>query len=159
MNIFKFSSIFFFSIIFCSERPKLQKAPDFTLKTIYEDEFHLYDYIGNVIIIDFWDTWCPPCRAEIPHFIELYEKYRDKGLLIIGIAFGREGIEKVKSFVNDEGINYPVLIANSEVVKDYGGITAIPTTFIINKNGEIFEKIIGYRDKEFFEEKIKNLLK
>jgi cytochrome c biogenesis protein CcmG/thiol:disulfide interchange protein DsbE len=159
MNIFKFSPIFFFSIIFCSERPKLQKAPDFTLKTIYEDEFHLYDYIGNVIIIDFWDTWCPPCRAEIPHFIELYEKYRDKGLLIIGIAFGREGIEKVKSFVNDEGINYPVLIANSEVVKDYGGITAIPTTFIINKNGEIFEKIIGYRDKEFFEEKIKNLLK
>jgi len=159
MNIFKFLSIFFLYAISCAERPKLQKAPDFTLKTIYEEEFHLYDYIGNVIIIDFWDTWCPPCRREIPHFIELYNKYKDKGLLIIGIAFAREGIEKVKSFVDEEGINYPILIANSEVEKAYGGITAIPTTFIINKNGEILEKIVGYRDKEFFEEKIKKLLK
>jgi len=159
MNIFKIFILSFLFILSCTEKTKLQRAPDFNLKTIYEDEFHLYDYIGNVIIIDFWDTWCPPCRAEIPHFIELYNKYKDKGLLIVGIAFAREGIEKVKSFVNDEGINYPVLIANPEVVKNYGGITAIPTTFIINKNGEIFEKIIGYRNKEFFEEKIKILLK
>ncbi len=159
MKIFKLFFIFFFCNISCAERQKLQKAPDFTLKTIYEDEFHLYDYIGNVIIIDFWDTWCPPCRAEIPHFIELYEKYGDKGLLIVGIAFAREGIEKVKSFANEKGINYPVLIATTEVVKDYGGITAIPTTFILDKKGRIFEKVIGYRNKEFFEEKIKNLLK
>lgn len=134
------------------------KAPDFTLTTIYGENFHLYDYLGNVIIIDFWDTWCPPCRAEIPHFIELYSKYADEGFLMIGMALGREGKEKVKSFAEGNGINYPLMIATTEIVNKYGGITAIPTTFIINKKGEIVEKIVGYRDKEFFEEKIKNLL-
>lgn len=134
------------------------KAPDFTLKTLEGEDFHLYDYLGNVMIIDFWDTWCPPCRAEIPHFIELYSKYADEGFLMIGIAFGREGKDKVKSFAQEQGINYPLVIADQKVVNSYGGITAIPTTFIVDKEGKIVEKVIGYRDKEFFEQKIKNLI-
>ena len=163
----KMKTIFCFilsiSLLFCLNcirTSKLKKAPDFTLKDINGEEFHLYEHIkGKVVIIDFWDTWCPPCRAEIPHFIEIYSEYEDKGVLIIGIAFAREGIERVKSFCKDYGINYPVLIGEKKVVESYGGINAIPTTFIINKKGEIVEKVIGYRDKEFFEEKIEELLK
>ncbi len=135
-----------------------QKAPDFTLKTLENEDFHLYDYLGNVIIINFWDTWCPPCRVEIPHFIELYSKYADEGFLMVGIAFGREGKDKVMSFAQEQGINYPLVIADQKVVSSYGGINAIPTTFIIDREGKIVEKVIGYRDKEFFEGKIKSLL-
>lgn len=155
---------FFLGIVVCSQgeskktRKSLSKAPDFTLETLQGEKFHLYDYLGNVIIIDFWDTWCPPCRAEIPHFIELYSKYQNKGFLMIGIAFARQGKETVKSFAENQGINYPLLLATREVVRAYGGISVIPTTFIINKRGEIVEKVIGYRDKEFFEEKITQLL-
>ncbi|MEO0262332.1 MAG: TlpA disulfide reductase family protein [candidate division WOR-3 bacterium] len=156
---YKFSFLLSLSILFCSTS-KLKKAPDFTLEEINGEEFHFYEHMSNkVVILDFWDTWCPPCRAEIPHFIEIYSDYEDKGVLIIGIAFAREGIERVKSFCEENGINYPVLVANREVVESYGGISAIPTTFIINKKGEIVERVIGYRDKEFFEEKIKELLK
>ncbi len=159
----KFSFVLSIFLLFCSKcggTSKLKKAPDFVLEEISGEEFHFYEHIKDkVVIIDFWDTWCPPCRAEIPHFIEIYSEYEDKGVLIIGIAFAREGIEKVKSFYRDYGINYPVLIANREVVESYGGISAIPTTFIINKKGEIVEKVIGYRDKEFFKEKIEELLK
>lgn len=160
---FKFCFLLSLFFLFCSrysEISKLKKAPDFILDEINGKKFHFYEHINNkVVILDFWDTWCPPCRAEIPHFIEIYSDYKDKGVLIIGIAFAREGVEKVKSFCEENGINYPILIANNEVVKSYGGISAIPTTFIINKKGEIVEKVIGYRDKEFFEEKIKELLK
>ncbi|MEO0231126.1 MAG: TlpA disulfide reductase family protein [candidate division WOR-3 bacterium] len=158
---FKFSFLLSLLLLFCySKTSRLKKTPDFVLEEINGEKFHLYEHIKNkVVIIDFWDTWCPPCRAEIPHFIEIYSDYEDKGVLIIGIAFAREGIERVKSFCEENGINYPVLVANREVVESYGGISAIPTTFIINKKGEIVEKIIGYRDKEFFEEKIKELLK
>lgn len=160
---FKFSFLLSFLILSCSkygEISKLKKAPDFILDEISGEKFHFYEHINNkVVILDFWDTWCPPCRAEIPHFIEIYSDYEDKGVLIIGIALGREGIEKVKSFCEENGINYPVLVANREVIESFGGISAIPTTFIINKKGEIVEKVIGYRDKEFFEEKIKELLK
>lgn len=77
---------------------------------------------------------------------------------MIGIAFGREGKDKVKSFAQEQGINYPLVIADQKVVNSYGGITAIPTTFIVDKEGKIVEKVVGYRDKEFFEEKIKNLI-
>lgn len=130
-------------------------AYDFQLPSINGKKVKLSDFKGNVIILNFWATWCPPCRAEIPSFIELYKKHKDEGLAIIGVAIDNE--IKVKNFVKDYKINYPVLLADETTIQKYGGIRGIPTTFIIDKNGNITKNYIGYRPKEIFENDFKAL--
>jgi len=140
------------------EATKQLNAPDFSLPLVKGSGFMtLSENIGKVIILDFWATWCPPCRMEIPGFIELYNKYKDSGLIVIGIIVG-DNMDIVKKFVLENNINYPVVMGNSKVVQDYGGITGIPTTFIIDRKGNIVQKFIGYRPKEVFENEIKKLL-
>jgi peroxiredoxin len=136
----------------------LAVAPDFTLKDVDGKTFSLSSTKGKVVILDFWATWCPPCRMEIPHFVSLYRDYRNKGLEIIGISLDRGGVSAVKSFVKSNGINYPTLMGDNKVTADYGGIRGIPTTFIIDRKGRIVEKYVGYRDKKIFEDAIKKLL-
>jgi len=133
-------------------------APDFSLKDINGKTITLSDYRGKVVIIDFWDTWCPPCRRGIPAFIELYNDYKDKGLVIIGLAFGREGEQKVKDFAKEYGMNYPVAVATRQVGEAYGPIRSIPTAFIISKKGEAMKRYIGLRPKSEFEHDIQYLL-
>jgi len=134
-----------------SSSTNLQKAPDFSLISLNKNEIKLSNYRGKVIILDFWATWCPPCRAEIPFFIELYKQYKEQGLAIIGVATSDEK-NKVEAFAKNYKINYPVVMGNEKIVEDYGGIRGLPTTFIIDKEGNIREKFIGYRPKEVFEE-------
>lgn len=136
---------------FRAETSDLRKAPDFTLTSLDKNEIKLSNYKGKVIILDFWATWCPPCKAEIPFFIELYKKYREQGLAIIGVAISDEEY-KVQAFAKNFKINYPVAMGNEKIVEDYGGIRGLPTTFIIDKEGNIREKFIGYMPKEVFEE-------
>ena len=133
-------------------------APDFRLLDIYGSERKLSDFEGKVVILDFWATWCPPCKAEIPHFIELYDKYKDKGLEIIGVALDWNADKVAARFAEENNINYTILLGNRDVTDLYGGIMSIPTTFVIDRNGGIRKKYIGYRDKEVFEEDIKELL-
>jgi cytochrome c biogenesis protein CcmG/thiol:disulfide interchange protein DsbE len=133
-------------------------APDFTLKDMDGRTFRFADTRGNVVILDFWATWCPPCRMEIPHFEALYRQYGAKGLVIVGVALDRGGAANVKSFVEENGVTYTVVISDQRVISAYGGIRSIPTTFIIDREGRIVEKVVGYRDKEFFESRIKELL-
>ena len=133
-------------------------APDFALKDVSGKVVSISDFKDKVIIIDFWATWCPPCQAEIPHFQSLYEDYSQKGLVIIGVALDKGGIKTVKPFVEGKGVTYPIVIGTEEVVNSYGGVRGIPTTFIVDRNGKIIEKIVGYRDKSFFESAIKKLL-
>lgn len=133
-------------------------APDFTLKDINGNAMSLGDFKGKVVILDFWATWCPPCREEIPHFKELYTQYKEKGLEIIGVALDDGGLQDVKPFAEENGINYPILLGNDKVTRDYGGIKGIPTTFVIDRQGNIIEKFLGYRQKEVFEKIIKKLL-
>ena len=135
-----------------------QKAWDFTLQDIYGNRVSVSDFKGKVIILDFFATWCPPCRAEIPHFVELYDKYKDKGLVVIGISVELDQ-ELVKRFAKEFDINYPVLIDDGKTSNAYGPIRAIPTTFIIDKDKNIVKKYIGYRDKETFEADILGLLR
>ncbi len=141
-----------------NKKKVFKPAPDFTLSDIYGEKRSLSDFKGKVIILDFWATWCPPCRAEIPHFIELYKEYRDQGLEIIGVALDWNAQRVVAPFVQERGINYTVLLGKKDVTDLYGGIMSIPTTFIIDRNGGIRKRYIGYKDKEIFEKEIKKLL-
>ena len=116
------------------------------------------DFAGKVVILDFWATWCPPCEAEIPGFVELQKKYGDKGLVIVGVSLDEQGPAVVKPFMQQFGVNYPIVMGDEKIVEDFGGVTAIPTTFIIDKAGNIVKKHIGFAPKENFEEEITPLL-
>jgi thiol-disulfide isomerase/thioredoxin len=105
-----------------------------------------------------WATWCGPCVKEIPHFIELYEKYADRGLVVLGVSVDRKGINVVESFVERHKVNYQILMADAQVRRDYGGIRSIPTTFVIDKEGKIQRHYVGYRNKDVFEDDINALL-
>lgn len=139
-------------------RAGLKKAPDWTLLDMAGTEVSLSDFKGKVIILDFWATWCPPCRAEVPHFIELYNEYKDRGLEVVGISLDADVQKAVSEFVKEQDINYTVLAADGKVASLYGGIRSIPTTFVIDRQQRIVQKYVGYRDKEVFEEDIKGLL-
>jgi len=142
----------------CSQGNAATKAAEFTLLDINGRSVSLSDFKGKVIILDFWATWCPPCKAEIPHFIELYYKYKSKGLEIIGIGLDTGGAKVLKEFANANGVTYPILVGNNNVTNAYGGVRGIPTTFVIDREGNIIKKLVGYQTKEVFEELIQDLL-
>ncbi|MBI2875998.1 MAG: TlpA family protein disulfide reductase [Candidatus Tectomicrobia bacterium] len=133
-------------------------APDFALPDLQGKTVRLSDFGGKVIILDFWATWCPPCREEIPHFVELYSQYRNHGFQMIGISLDAAGPAVVKEFARKYGINYPILMADDQVALQYGGIPGIPTTFVIDRQGKVSERHVGYREKETFEKALRSLL-
>lgn len=135
------------------------KAPDFALKSVDGKIIKLSDYKGKIIIVDFWATWCPPCRRGIPDLISLQKEYK-KDLVVIGISLdAAKTIKDVPGFIKEYGINYPVVYGDQQVTVDYGGIRSIPTSFVIDKKGNVVDSHIGLVDKEVFSSKIKELLK
>ena len=134
------------------------KTPNFSLQNLDNRIVRLSDYEDKVIILNFFATWCPPCRAEIPDFIQLVNEYSDKNLVIIGVSLDRSGVEVLREFADGLGINYPILLDDGLVSDAYGPIRSMPTTFIIDKKGNIIQKIIGARSKDYFENIIKPLL-
>ncbi len=137
---------------------KAPTAPDWELQTVNGETLKLSSLRGKVVILDFWDTWCPPCKAEIPSFIELYDQYKDQGLVVVGAAFGNNGPDAVKEFVQEWKMNYPVVFVTPDVNRLYGGIQSIPTTFIIDPNGRARGMHVGFAEKDVFEQEIKALL-
>ena len=135
-----------------------QTAPDFTLTDLSGKPFTLSGTRGKVVILDFWATWCPPCRMEVPHFQSMYEEYKDKGLVIVGVALDRTGPSAVMAFAREFDVTYPVVMGDDRTTALYGGIRSIPTTFIIDRQGRITDRFVGYRSREVFEEAIKGLL-
>jgi peroxiredoxin len=133
-------------------------APDFALKNLKGHKVRLTDFGGKVVLLNFWATWCPPCRVEIPHLKELYAKYQDKGLEVIGISLDLAGEEVVKIFVERNQISYSILLGDERIAVDYGGILGIPTSFLIDRQGKIRQKLVGLQSKEVFEEAVKGLL-
>jgi cytochrome c biogenesis protein CcmG/thiol:disulfide interchange protein DsbE len=134
-----------------------QKAEDFSLADLEGKAVKLSDFKGKVVILDFFASWCPPCRQEVPDFIALEKEYGPKGFAMVGVAL--VSLEEAKEFAGKEGINYPVLIDDGKVSGVYGPIRSIPTTFIIDKDMKIVKMYIGFRPKEAFEKDIKELLK
>lgn len=136
--------------LFSFEMPHFE-LPDLTGKMVNSQQFK-----GNVILINFWATWCPPCKREIPDFIELYKKYKSQGFVVLGIALDDKA--SVEKFKNSYKINYPILLGTQNVVRQYGNIRGIPTSFLVGRDGKVVQKYDGYRPKEVFEKDIKTAL-
>ena len=132
-------------------------APDFSLAGISGEKVNLADFRGKVLVVDFWATWCGPCRVEIPGFVSLQNRYRDQGLAIIGVSMDDDP-EPVREFYKQFKMNYPVGMGNDELGQLYGGVLGLPTTFLIGRDGRIYAKHTGETDISVFEDEIKTLL-
>lgn len=135
----------------------ITKAPNFTLIDTKGKKISLSSYKGKVVILDFWATWCPPCRRGIPDLIDIQKKFKNK-VAVIGVSLDTDTKSNVVPFMKNFGINYPIVYANQKVVEDYGNIQAIPTTFVIDKKGNIVDQYVGLTPKENFIEDIQRLL-
>jgi thiol-disulfide isomerase/thioredoxin len=140
-----------------SENPK---APDFALQSVDGKTIKLSDYKGEIVIIDFWATWCEPCRMGIPDLVEIQNDYQGR-VAVIGISLDMEGQTKqdVPDFVKAFKINYPILYCNEKVINDYGGVQSIPSTFIVDQKGNVIANFIGLTSKSDFVDRINELLK
>ncbi len=132
-------------------------APAFQLKDLEGKDLKLEDYRGKVILLNFWATWCGPCRAEIPSLIELQRRYKDR-LQVIGLAIDEDDESFVRKFAVSEGINYPVAMGSVDVRVAYGGVTALPTVFVINPAGAIVQKHVGLFNPRLYETEVRALL-
>jgi len=137
---------------------KYPTAPAFTLTDIFGHRLSLDQYRGQVVLLDFWATWCGPCRSEIPGFIQLQKVYASQGFQIIGISEDQGGAAPVLDFYKQAGLDYRVALDNGKVSELYGGIIGLPTTFLIGRDGRIYEKLPGAVGADYFEPGIKTLL-
>ena len=141
-----------------SERSGASKpAPTWELKDLDGRLVKSSDFLGKVVILDFWATWCAPCKAEIPGFIALQKQYGDQGLAVIGVSLDSQGPVVVKRFMEDFEMNYLVVFGDVTLMQAFGG-TAIPTTVVIDRAGKIVARHVGFTPRETFEQEIKPLL-
>jgi peroxiredoxin len=135
----------------------LRAAPDFSLADLSGQDIHLSEYRGKVILLDFWATWCEPCKTEIPHFIDMQNRYAGQGLQVIGISMDDEE-KPVRDFQQQFKMNYPVAIGNAKLAESYGGILGLPITFVIDRQGRIYKRHIGQTESSVFEGEVRKLL-
>lgn len=133
-------------------------APDFLLPDLKGAKIQLVSYQGKIVLLDFWATWCDPCREEIPHFVELQNKYGGQGLQIIGISMDDEP-QPVRAFYERFKMNYPVLMGNAKTGELYGGVLGLPIVFLIGRDGRIVAKYVGATDVQVFDKEIAKLLR
>jgi peroxiredoxin len=124
------------------------QASDFTVKDLKGREISLSNYSGKVVFLNFWATWCGPCKAEIPDLIEAYKQYKDKGMEIIGISLDRISPKSVLKFAEKYKINYPIIMGTEKILNDYDPGPYIPTTIIVDQEGKIRHRHIGYMSKK-----------
>ena len=143
------------------ERQGLQvgrPAPDFQLSDLNGNQVSLAQFRGKVVILDFWATWCGPCKIEIPWFEEFERENKDKGFAVLGVAMDDDGWDAVKPFAKERAINYRIVLGNDQVADLYGGLEALPTTLLIDRDGNIAAVHIGLSGKNEFANSIQELL-
>ncbi len=141
---------------------KGSKMPDFTAKTIDGTSFKISDYRGKVLIVDIWATWCPPCKKEIPGFINIVKKYPKSDIFIVGISMdNRISKSQLQGFVEKSGMNYPVVLIteNRLLMSVFADVRNIPTTYIIDADGIVRDRVVGMAPQSYFENQIQALLK
>jgi len=133
-------------------------APDFTLETLDGKSVSLSSLRGKAVVVNFWATWCGPCKIETPWLVELQNQYGAQGLQIVGVAMDDSGKDEIARFAKDMGMNYPVVLGREAVGQAYGGVDALPESFFIGRDGKIVDKIMGLEGRSEIEDAIKKAL-
>lgn len=133
-------------------------APEFALKDADGKVVKLSDFKGKVVLLNFWATWCGPCKIEIPWFVEFEQNYRDKGLVVLGVAMDDDGWSAVKPFIASHKVNYRMVIGDDMTAQKYGGVESLPTSFVIDKQGRIAATHVGLVSKKEYSNDIAQLL-
>jgi thiol-disulfide isomerase/thioredoxin len=133
-------------------------APAFNVRTLEGKPLRLADLKNKPVILDFWATWCGPCRASMPHLSSMQSRYEKQGLSVVGMSVDDGGPQNVKKFASQLGVKFTLAMANDEILDAYGPIRSIPTTFFINRKGDIVRRVVGYIDGETMEDYVKEIL-
>lgn len=141
----------------CTKSKQTDTAADFTLQDMSGKSVKLSDYKGKVVLLEFWATWCPPCRATVPGLEKLHNNYKDKGLVVLAVSMDEGGWDEVKSFISEHRITYAVLKGTDDVAAQYQ-VRSIPLILILNKEGRISKRYLGAGGDEDLEQDIKSIL-
>jgi peroxiredoxin len=133
-------------------------APDFALQSIDGKTVRLSDFRGKAVLLNFWATYCAPCRIEMPWFVELQDRYAAEGLQVVGVAMDDASPDDIEKFASELGVNYPILVGEETVGNAYGGVQFLPSTFYIGRDGKVVDKVFGLKTKNEIEENVKKTL-
>jgi len=143
--------------IAATEAAHIGPAADFTLQDLDGNDVSLSDYKGQVVLLNFWATWCGPCKIEMPWFVEFQRQYKDRGFTVLAVSLD-DDIDPIASFVEEYELNFPVVWGNEETAQKFGGVVALPTTLIIDRDGNVVDSHTGLVSKSVYEEQIEGLL-
>ena len=135
-----------------------QVAPDFELASLEGKNVKLSDFRGKAVLLNFWATWCEPCKVEMPWFVELQKEYGPQGFQIVGVAMDDASTDDIAKFAKDMGVNYPILVGKEAVGLSYGGVNVLPTTFFLDRNGKVLAREFGLQSRSVFVDHIKQSL-
>lgn len=133
-------------------------APDFALQSLDGRKVKLSDFRGKPVLLNFWATWCPPCKVEMPWFEDLQRQYGKDGLVVLGVAMDDSEPATIAKFASELGVNYPVLLGTDQVSDDYGDVQYLPTTFYIGRDGTIVDKMTGLLDRKDIDNAVQKIL-
>jgi peroxiredoxin len=135
-----------------------QPAPDFSLASLDGKKLKLSDYRGKAVLLNFWATWCEPCKVEMPWFVDLQKKYGPQGLQVLGVAMDDAPTKDIADFAQKMNVNYPIVIGKEEVGTQYGGVQYLPSTFYISRDGKIIDRVFGLVSRSEIEANIQKAL-
>lgn len=133
-------------------------APEFTLPAVDGSFVTMSDYQGKVVLVDFWATWCPPCNDMIPILSKLHKKYSDRGLVILGVSLDQDGLGALGTFVHENMIPYKVIMGDSRISRSFGGVSSIPTLYMVDRDGRLVRKLTGFHSYAELEKQVKMYL-